>query len=298
MNRAPFFRWPAALGLLTALMLAQAHAAGVPAVDTLQADLAALPPVQAPGSTGRWYERFHDETLSTLTLAATRREPSADRAAVEARVVQAYIVARAASLRLALLAEDQATVLRLRELASASAPLRSTAASIGQAENQLLGSKEMAAGTQVLWRDAVERLAAWTGQPADGLQSRLAGAGAVPLRLAFDTRGASLELPPAAAQGAAWRALPGLARAAWQAEQQARADDQALRSVLARARQGAATEVEQIGAYRRLLASNDRWMAAGADLALGWVQVVQEQGTQAFAFETRAVPLAATDPQR
>lgn len=291
MSRVPFFRWPAAAGLLAVLVLGQADAASLPGGaslpvdDTLQADLAALPPVQAPGSTGRWYERFHDETLSTLALAATRRDPAADRAALEAGVARAYIVARAAALRLSLLAEDQATVLRLRELASASAPLRSTAARIGQAENQLLGSREMAASAQALWRDAVERLAAWTGLPADALQTRLAGAGAAPTRLVFDARGGSLALQPAAAgaQAGAQQSLPGLTQAAWRAEQQARSDERALREVLARARQGRASEVEQIAAYRRLLASNDQWMAAGADLALAWVQVVQDQGVEAFA---------------
>lgn len=298
MTLAPLARWATAAGLLAALMAGPALAAPAVRGDALQAELAALPPVQVPGRTGRWYERFHDDTLSALALAATRREPAADRAVLELRVTRAYVVARAAAVRLGLLAEDQAAVLRLRELASASAPLRSTAASIGQAENQLLGSKEMAASTQALWRDAVERLAAWTGLPADALQSRLAGAQAAPARLVFDARPGDRGLTAAlnSAPDAAPQALQRLAQAAVRAEQQARGDDRALRAVVARARQGAATEVEQIVALRRLLASNDQWMAAGADLALAWVQVVQDRGPAAFAFDSRPVPVAANPP--
>jgi hypothetical protein len=289
-------RLAAAAGLSAGLLLAQPCAANVSRIDTLQPELAALPPVQVAGHTGRWYERFHDDGLSTLALAAARRVPAPEAAEAEARVVRAYVVARAAAVRLALLAEDQATVLRLRELVSASAPLRSTATSIGQAESQLLGAKEQAAATQALWRDAVERLSALTGTPADLLQTQLGAATASPQLLVFDAR----RLTGLDASAVAWRqdpavqALGRLADRASRAGQQAQAGEKALHAVLARGRQGAATEIEQITAYRQLLGINDQLMAASAELALAWVQVVQQQGAAAFAMEAGVVPLVAT----
>jgi len=260
---------------------------------------------------GPWYDRFHDDTLAALARASARHatqagvrsatnhgfdplvdDPAAPTRAAreaEADAAGAYVVARAAAIRLVLLADAQASLLRERQFVAAAAPLQAPAQALTRVDASLTATQTQTAALQTLLRDAVTRLAGLCGSTPDAIETVLRAPHATPLLPVFDAR-ALTGADPDLVQ------LQQMASAADRAEQLARAREQEFQATELRRRRGDATDMDMIASYRRLLAGSDALTVAGTELALGWIRLARKVAGASVSAERVDLP-APVEPQ-
>jgi len=318
----PFLsRFAATAGLGVSLLLA----APWPAHATLATDGSFRLPAhersveRPPPSAVRWYDRFHDDTLSALARSAAARaatgesaatavvgladQPASDpvseasaRADAEAAVTSAYVVARVTTLRRVLLANAQAALLRERQFVGAAAPVHASAEALARVDAALTTSREHGAVLAAGMRESVARLAALCGSTPEAIEALLLrSAPSMPGLPVFDTTaiarpevGVHRELADTDLLQ-----IERLTADADRAEQLAKAREDEFRATELRNRLGSASEMDVVAAYRRLLIVDDALAVAGAQLALGWIGLVRKAGSVSLGIEPRDLPVSA-----
>lgn len=272
-----------------------------------------------PPSATRWYDRFHDDTLSALARSAAARaatgesaataavaladQPASDpvswasaRADAEAAVTSAYVVARATALRRQLLADAQAALRRERQFVGAAAPVHASAAALARVDAALTTSREHGALLTTGLRESVSRLAALCGSSPEAIETLLQrSAASMPRLPVFDTT--AIARPEVSAHRELTDTdllqLERLTADADRAEQLAHLREDEFRATELRNRLGGASEMDVIAAYRRLLIVDDALAVAGAQLALGWIGLVRKAGSASLGIEPRDLPVSA-----
>jgi hypothetical protein len=246
-----------------------------------------------PSDAVRWYDRFHDDTLSALVRSAAARAATGE---PEAAVASAYVVARTTALRRLLLADAQATLFRERQFVGASAPVKTSAAALARVDAALTTSREHGTSLAFGFRESVSRLAALCGSAPDAIEALLLrSTPTLPTLPVFDTT--SIAKPEVGTDRGLTAAdllqIERLTADADRAEQLAKARENEFRATELRSRLGSASEMDVIVAYRRLLIVDDALAVAGAQLALGWIGLVRKAGSASLGIEPRDLPVSA-----